>query len=110
MSMQVTVVASTMFNPYKAKEAFGYIPQSEAIGLDAMEEEFDYYHNFPNDAQEAQLEDLYKQIPRQIDELSEFAGRNCYQSWERPNPATASTGGYIENILRQQHYSVLEHG
>lgn len=43
------------------------------------------------------------------DELAEFAGRLCYQSWDRPNPATATNAGYLGNILRQEHFSVLEH-
>lgn len=42
--------------------------------------------------------------------LVEFAGRACYQSWDKPNPATATNEGYIRNILKQQHWSVLEHG
>lgn len=43
------------------------------------------------------------------DMLVEFAGRSCYQSWQRPNPATAANEGYIANILAQGHLSVLEH-
>ena len=43
------------------------------------------------------------------DYLAEFAGRLCYQSWDRPNPATATNAGYLANIIGQQHYSVLEH-
>lgn len=43
------------------------------------------------------------------DELAEFSGRLCYQSWSRPNPATATNQGYLKNILDQEHYSVLEH-
>lgn len=43
------------------------------------------------------------------DELAEFAGRACYQSWNRPNPATATNEGYLDNILNQGHESVLEH-
>lgn len=43
------------------------------------------------------------------DELAEFAGRNCYQSWSRPNPKTATNEGYLANILDQGHFSVLEH-
>lgn len=42
--------------------------------------------------------------------LSEFAGRQCYESWHKPNPATSSNEGYLDNILRQQHFSVMEHG
>ncbi len=43
-------------------------------------------------------------------DLAEFAGRQCYESWDRPNPATATNSGYLANIIRQQHLSVLEHG
>lgn len=44
------------------------------------------------------------------DDLAEFAGRTCYLSYSRPNPATASNEGYLANIIRQEHFSVLEHG
>jgi thymidylate synthase (FAD) len=43
-------------------------------------------------------------------ELVEFAGRACYQSWSRPNPATATNSGYLKHILQVKHLSVLEHG
>lgn len=43
------------------------------------------------------------------DALGEFAGRLCYKSFSRPNPATAENSGYMANILNQGHYSVLEH-
>jgi thymidylate synthase (FAD) len=42
--------------------------------------------------------------------LAEFAGRACYQSWKKPNPATATNAGYLEHILDSGHLSVLEHG
>lgn len=42
--------------------------------------------------------------------LAEFAGRACYQSWEKPNPATATNDGYLRHILEVGHLSVLEHG
>lgn len=42
--------------------------------------------------------------------LAEFAGRACYQSWSKPNPATASNAGYLRHILDVGHLSVLEHG
>lgn len=42
--------------------------------------------------------------------LAEFAGRACYQSWSKPNPATATNAGYIKHILEVGHLSVLEHG
>jgi len=43
------------------------------------------------------------------DILAEFAGRACYQSFDKPNPATRANRDYIANILKQQHFSVLEH-
>lgn len=43
------------------------------------------------------------------DFVAEFAGRACYQSFDRPNPKTAANADYLANILRQQHFSVLEH-
>jgi len=42
-------------------------------------------------------------------ELIEFAGRLCYASFDRPNPATAANPDYIANIIDHQHLSVLEH-
>jgi thymidylate synthase (FAD) len=43
------------------------------------------------------------------DILAEFAGRACYQSWDRPNPATATNQTYLAHILEVDHGSVLEH-
>jgi thymidylate synthase (FAD) len=43
------------------------------------------------------------------DHIAEFAGRACYKSWSKPNPATAENGSYLANIIRQGHFSVLEH-
>lgn len=40
---------------------------------------------------------------------AEFAGRACYQSWQRPNPKTAANEGYLRNIISVGHFSVLEH-
>lgn len=42
--------------------------------------------------------------------LAEFAGRACYQSWDKPNPRTATNEGYLRHILEVGHLSVLEHG
>lgn len=42
--------------------------------------------------------------------LAEFAGRSCYASWKKPNPATATNEGYLRHILDVGHFSVLEHG
>lgn len=57
--------------------------------------------------------------PREIDwstdadggqALAEFAGRACYQSWSKPNPATATNAGYLRHIIEVGHLAVLEHG
>jgi thymidylate synthase (FAD) len=42
--------------------------------------------------------------------LAEFAGRACYQSWSKPNPATATNAAYLAHLLEVGHLSVLEHG
>ncbi len=47
--------------------------------------------------------------PFSAEHVLEFAGRNCYQSWSKPNPKTANTADYIRNIVKQRHFSVLEH-
>lgn len=42
--------------------------------------------------------------------ITEFAGRACYQSFHRPNPATATTEDYLRRTLFEQgHFSILEH-
>lgn len=42
-------------------------------------------------------------------ELLEFAGRACYQSWGRPSEKTATNAGYLAHILEVGHFSILEH-
>lgn len=42
--------------------------------------------------------------------LAEFAGRNCYQSFQKPNPATSTNEGYLANIIDHKHLSTFEHG
>ncbi|MCW2622420.1 MAG: thyX, partial [Frankiales bacterium] len=41
--------------------------------------------------------------------LVEFAGRACYQSWDKPVPRTATNAGYLRHVLEVGHLSVLEH-
>jgi thymidylate synthase (FAD) len=41
--------------------------------------------------------------------LAEFAGRACYQAWEKVNPATATNEGYLRHVLEVGHLAVLEH-
>ena len=42
--------------------------------------------------------------------LAEFAGRACYQSWDKPEPATATNAAYLRHLLEVGHLSALEHG
>lgn len=42
--------------------------------------------------------------------LMEFAGRQCYKSFHRPNPETATTESYLQRTLFDQgHWSIAEH-
>jgi thymidylate synthase (FAD) len=41
--------------------------------------------------------------------LVEYAGRGCYLSFNRPNPKTVNTKAYVGNLIKQGHFSVLEH-
>lgn len=43
------------------------------------------------------------------DYLAEFAGRACYESWDRPNAKTAANVDYLAHIIDVGHFSVLEH-
>ncbi|QFG25471.1 FAD-dependent thymidylate synthase [Actinomadura sp. WMMB 499] len=44
------------------------------------------------------------------DVLAEFAGRACYQSWSRPNPATAHNADYIRSAVHEKgHESIAAH-
>lgn len=61
---------------------------------------------------------LYDEISKymEIDEVAvpgedliEFSGRVCYQSFGKPNEKTRSNSAYIANIIAQGHESVLEH-
>lgn len=46
----------------------------------------------------------------QVASLIEFAGRNCYQSFHRPNEATGTPEKYIRSTVHdKKHYSILEH-
>lgn len=62
------------------------------------------------------FEDDHSYVMTEMDEsyipgqqLIEMAGRVCYQSWNRPNPATATNTGYVQSLIQKNHLSVLEH-
>lgn len=41
--------------------------------------------------------------------LVEFAGRACYETFDKPNPHTASNEAYLRHILEVGHGALLEH-
>lgn len=41
--------------------------------------------------------------------LIEFAGRACYETWDRPNPRTAANDAYLRHVLEVGHTSLFEH-
>lgn len=41
--------------------------------------------------------------------LIEFAGRACYESFDKPNPRTASNEAYLRHIMEVGHTALLEH-
>lgn len=41
--------------------------------------------------------------------LVEFAGRACYESFDKPNPRTATNEAYLGHILEVGHHALLEH-
>lgn len=85
--MRVELLAHTSLNRTKL-EAIGYSTHSEP----RTDGWGDYYTS------------------THADELAEFAGRNCYRSFHRPNPETATNYAYLRHILDVGHESVLEHG
>lgn len=42
-------------------------------------------------------------------ELIEFAGRLCYESFDLPNEHTATNSNYVRSLIAKGHESVLEH-
>ena len=54
-------------------------------------------------------DDTRDMYPSSASDVFEFAGRKCYDAYGRKNAATAANEDYIANIIRQNHWSVLEH-
>lgn len=108
MDMRVKIVASTVID-FSALAETGYVPHDE---LDHPEEPTMFLEAGENEwlTNPEWREWQAHTIPTEIDELHEAAGRRCYNSWHRPNPATATNAGYLKNIVVTEHYSVLAHG
>jgi thymidylate synthase (FAD) len=83
--MQVTLLAST------------------TIAAHVLAEAYDDYDVWGPDAKRN------KWSVTNADALAEAAGRLCYKSFHRPNEATAGNRDYLANIIRQGHFSILEH-
>lgn len=70
-------------------------------------------HVMPGKAEGSEFEKRVKSDKRgrleSGQELIEFAGRLCYESFNLPNPKTADNSSYVRNIVRLKHESVLEH-
>lgn len=81
MVLKVTLIAATV------------------VDLSTIEETVPGYSVIPEDANTI----------TSADALAEFAGRACYQSWNRPNPGTHTNHDYLLNITRQGHESVFGH-
>ncbi len=41
--------------------------------------------------------------------LTEFAGRACYQAWDKAVPATATNAGYLRHLVDVGHLAAFEH-
>lgn len=41
--------------------------------------------------------------------LIEFAGRACYETFDKPNPRTSTNAAYIRHIMEVGHLALLEH-
>lgn len=41
--------------------------------------------------------------------LVEFAGRACYETFDRPNPRTEANDAYLRHIMEVGHHGLLEH-
>jgi len=69
-----------------------------------------YFEELPGSVRNTEFGSFHGGKPHQsADRLAHFAGRSCYQSWKMPNPDTATDEGYLANIIKQGHFSVLEH-
>lgn len=72
-------------------------------------------HVMPGKAEGSEFEGRVKKeghygLARQAgQELIEFAGRLCYESFDLPHKKTETNSGYVQNIVDLGHESVLEH-
>ena len=84
----------SMKNPKIPVSELIYEPRINILGATAFSEPDHLKVNWEGEATE-------------LERMVEYAGRVCYMSYH--NPAKRTTDTYISNILKQKHYSVLEH-
>lgn len=69
-----------------------------------------YFESLPDSVANTEFGSFHKGKPfNSAERVAHVAGRSCYQSWHMPNPDTSTDFGYIGNIIKQGHFSVLEH-
>ena len=83
-----------MKNPNIPTAELIYEPKVTILGATAFQEPEHLKVNWEGEATE-------------LERMVEYSGRVCYMSYH--NPAKRTTETYINNILNQKHYSVLEH-
>lgn len=70
-------------------------------------------HQMPESVRGTAFDDFFLMdkdaLLNDADTLCHFAGRSCYQAWDMPNEKTRTNSGYMNNIINQGHFSVLEH-
>lgn len=95
--LDVQLIGHTVFTPPTKPGGFDGTPES-LIFVPEDWEKRRYDDHFAEDA-----------IRRSGQDLAEFAGRACYQAFDKKRAETATNAGYLMNILKQKHGSVLEH-
>ena len=73
----------------------------------------DSRHVMPGKAEGSEFEKRVRVTPQSEREngqnLIEFAGRLCYESFNLPSEKTKTNSGYVQNVIGLGHESVLEH-
>jgi len=70
-----------------------------------------HFEELPDSVKDTEFGTFHRGKPfNSAERVSHFAGRACYQSWHMPSENTSTDMGYIANIIKQGHFSVLEHG
>lgn len=77
---------------YRATLSVALVSRTQLVDPNAFNEDYQFEAGVPDGQQ-----------------LIELGGRACYSAWDKRNPNTDTNVTYLANIIRQGHYSVLEH-